>query len=171
MDIEEEISRIKCDCAVSVNVRSSTLTPLMELAQTIKDKGCILEIDAHCRQKEIIDAGAGETLLHNIQELVRWIKRIKETGVVLSVKIRTGIVDDISLVKQIERAGADIVHVDAMIAGNGADLDAIRKIRDSTSLFLIGNNSITDFYMQKICFPGVLMWSLLQEEFWTIHLL
>jgi len=137
---------------VAVNVRGTTIEPLLEAAMIARDAGAILELDAHCRQEEMVSIGVGEALMRDIPRLVDWIGKIKETGVVVSVKIRTNVVDDIVLTRAIESAGADILHVDAMKEGTGADLRMIRNIRDSTKMFLIGNNSITCFKDAKDMF-------------------
>jgi putative methanogenesis marker domain 9 len=100
----------------------------------------------------MLEVGLGEALLHDLPRLSAWISAIKETGVVLSVKVRANVVDDVKLAKLIDKAGADIIHVDAMLEGFGADPDAIKKYRDATRLFLIGNNSVTDFAAAKEMF-------------------
>jgi putative methanogenesis marker domain 9 len=94
----------------------------------------------------------GQALLQDFPRLFSWIKAIKETGVVLSVKVRANVVNDIELARLIDKAGADIVHVDAAMEGFGADLDAILNYRDATRLFLIGNNSVKDFEAAKEMF-------------------
>nr|WP_305891123.1 methanogenesis marker 9 domain-containing protein [Methanolobus chelungpuianus] len=141
--IEEEIGAVKSGAVIGINVRSTSIGPLIEAATAIKNMGAILELDAHCRQEEMTDTGAGQALLNDIPRLTEWISKIRGTGVVLSVKIRGNVVEDIMLVKAIERAGADILHLDAMKAGQGADLKLIKEIRDSTRMFLICNNSVT----------------------------
>ncbi|MGP8319797.1 MAG: methanogenesis marker 9 domain-containing protein [Methanosarcinaceae archaeon] len=148
-------NEIKCmgnNNVVAVNVRSTVIEPLLESARIVRDAGGILELDAHCRQEEMVSIGVGEALMHDIPRLVDWIGKIKETGVVVSVKIRANVVDDIALTKAIDSAGADILHVDAMKEGAGADLRMIRNIRDSTKMFLIGNNSINCFKDAKDMF-------------------
>ncbi|MFP4654801.1 MAG: methanogenesis marker 9 domain-containing protein [Methanohalobium sp.] len=151
--LKDEINNTNTEGAVAANIRSATLEPLLEAAEIIKNADAILELDAHCRQKEMIDIGVGEALMHDIPRLVEWIEKLKETGVILSVKIRANVVDDIELSRKIESAGADILHVDATLEGkNKADLKAIRKIRDSVRMTLIGNNSITEFSDAKDMF-------------------
>ncbi|WP_292465390.1 methanogenesis marker 9 domain-containing protein [Methanolobus sp.] len=142
--IEKEIRSIKNGNTVAVNVRSATIEPLVEAAAIIKDNGAIIELDAHCRQQEMIDIGAGQALVYDIPRLTEWIRRIKDTGAVLSVKIRGNVVESTALARAIESAGADILHLDAMKEGAGADLNLIKEIRDSTRMFLICNNSVTD---------------------------
>ncbi|WP_342304477.1 methanogenesis marker 9 domain-containing protein [Methanolobus sp. ZRKC5] len=150
--IENEIKAVAEGPIVGVNVRSATIEPLIEAAKIVKEAGAILELDAHCRQKEITDIGIGQALLSDLTKLCEWIGKIKETGVVLSVKVRANVVDDIELVKQIEAAGADILHLDAMQEGAGADLKLIKNVRDSTRIFLICNNSVTNIDAAKNMF-------------------
>ena len=150
--LKSEIENTDIAGIVAFNVRSTTIEPLIEAANIIREAGGILELDAHCRQDEMTEIGAGEALMEDLSRLTEWIRLIKETGVVLSVKIRANVVDDEELAKAIENAGADILHVDAMQPGDRADLNAIRKIRDVTRLLLIGNNSIFDFSDAKEMF-------------------
>jgi len=150
--IKREIRAVTSGSAVAVNVRSTTLEPLIEAAKIIKEEGAILELNAHCRQPEMLEAGIGEALLHDLPRLSAWIRAIKETGVVLSIKVRANVVNDIELARLIDKSGADIIHVDAVLEGFGVDLDAILNYRDATRLFLIGNNSITDFEAAKDMF-------------------
>lgn len=150
--IKKEIRAVTSGSAVAVNVRSTTLDPLIEAAKIVKEEGAILELNAHCKQPEMLEAGLGEALLHDLPRLSAWIRAIKETGVVLSVKVRANVVDDIELARLIDKAGADIIHVDAGTEGFGTDLDAILSYRDATRLFLIGNNSVKDFETAKEMF-------------------
>jgi TIM-barrel protein len=150
--IKKEIRAIMSESVVAVNVRSTKLEPLIEAAKLIKEEGAILELNAHCRQPEMLEVGIGEALLHDFPRLSTWIKAIKETGVVLSVKVRSNVVNDIELARLIDKSGADIIHSDASLDDCGADLDAISNYRDATRLFLIGNNSITDFEGAKYMF-------------------
>jgi TIM-barrel protein len=150
--IKREIRAVNTGSAVAVNVRSTTLEPLIEAAKLVKEEGAILELNAHCKQPEMLEAGLGEALLRDLPRLSEWIKAIKETGVVLSVKVRANVVNDVELARLIDKAGADIIHVDAMLEGFGADLDAISNYRDATRLFTIGNNSVTDFAAAKDMF-------------------
>jgi len=150
--IKKEIRAVTSGSAVAVNVRSTTLEPLIEAAKIVKEEGAILELNAHCRQPEMLEAGIGESLLHDLPRLSAWIRAIKETGVVLSVKVRANVVNDTELARLIDKSGADIIHVDAVMEGLGADLDAILNYRDATRLFLIGNNSVTDFEAAKDMF-------------------
>jgi TIM-barrel protein len=124
-----------------VNARSTTLEPLLEIAELIHQKGAILELNAHCRQPEMEAIGAGQCLTRNLPKLVEWIQEIKQTDVPLSVKVRAGVIGDVELAKAIDRAGADVIHIDIMDLGP----TLVKKIRDATTLKIIANNSIVDY--------------------------
>ncbi len=140
--IENELSVMKTtDIAAAVNVRSATLEPMLEIAECVRDRDAILELNAHCRQPEMQAVGVGQRMLSDLDKLERWIRELKQTDVTLIVKVRAGVTDDIVLTKTIDRAGADAVHIDTM--DMGAKL--IKKVRDQTSLKIIANNSIVDY--------------------------
>lgn len=147
--LEEELEAAsRIGTAIAVNVRASSLEPLIEAAKLAKKFNAILEINAHCRQPEMLALGAGEALLKDAQRLCDYIREIKKTGVVLSIKTRANVVNDVELAKAIEKAGADIIHIDAMHP-QGIDIGVIKRVRNSTNLFIIGNNSIVDFESAK----------------------
>src|ERR1035437_8622288 len=124
-----------------INARSTTLEPLIAIAELIHQKGAILELNAHCRQPEMEAVGAGQCLTRDLNKLSEWIREIKQTDVPLSVKVRAGVVADIELAKAIDKAGADAIHVDTMDSGPAL----VKKIRDATALKIIANNSIVAY--------------------------
>ncbi len=128
-----------------INLRGSAPESFSAIAAAIGDK-VVYEIDAHCRQPEMIAAGCGEHFLKNPDELVAIIKALKSHGVTVSVKIRAGVAaDDRILSRILWKAGADILHVDLMDFGPAK----LRQIRNSCPLMLIANNSITSFDKMK----------------------
>ena len=148
--IEEEIKYIKSNTdyhgQVSVNLRSSSPKPIIEISK-IKALD-IIEINAHCRQPELIESGCGQALLENHKNLYDFISEVvKNCKKKVSVKIRANVsgVDNITIAKAINNAGADYIHVDAMKPGyDCADFGVIKSIKSSVDLFIIGNNSIRD---------------------------
>jgi len=86
--LEQELVASKDLTTIAVNVRAASLEPYLQAAQLAKAYGAILEINAHCRQPEMLELGAGEALLRDVPRLCEYIRDIKKTGVVLSVKIR-----------------------------------------------------------------------------------
>lgn len=149
--LKKELKASEGLTSIAVNVRAASLEPFVEAARLAKDSGAILEINAHCRQPEMLELGAGEALLRDVPGLCEYIREIKKTGVVLSVKTRANVVNDVELAKAIEKAGADIIHIDAMHQ-DGMDVGVIKRVRNFTDLFIIGNNSVVDFESAKEMF-------------------
>ncbi|MBZ3936018.1 methanogenesis marker 9 domain-containing protein [Methanimicrococcus blatticola] len=148
IQIENEIDAVKAqmpETVPAISVRSATLEPLLKAAELIKSKNAIMELDIHCRQPEFTERGLGQALLKETQSLAETIQKIKETGVILSVKFRTNVVTPEMAAEFFDVAGADIIHADAMIEGKGADLEAIAEIRNATRKLVIANNSVDDF--------------------------
>lgn len=128
-----------------INIRASDVDSLVTLVTAVGDVA-IYEIDAHCRQQPMIDAGCGEYLLTNPQKLLSYVQSLKIHGVLVSVKIRAGVAqNDAELVRLLWKAGADIIHVDLMDFG----IKKLRDIRNSCNSIIIANNGITDFEKAK----------------------
>lgn len=156
-DIKEEniISAIKKEAVlikkswngiVSANLRSTSPKNIVKVSKLPEID--VVEINAHCRQPEIIDIGCGQALLYEPEILYDYTKKVvKSAESKVSVKIRANIknVDGVEISKIIQEAGADFLHVDAMKPGyDYADYDLIKSIKENTEIFLIGNNSICD---------------------------
>lgn len=143
--IESELKKVSGKgVAIGINVRATSTEPFLRAAELAKKYGAIMEINAHCRQEELVALGIGEAMLKDRISLARLVSEAKKTGAVISLKMRSGVVDDVKLCRTLEKAGLDIIHVDA-VGIRGANLNVIKKIRDSTSLFIIGNNSIVSY--------------------------
>ena len=97
--LEAELEATKGFTTVAVNVRAASLEPFLEAARLAKKFDAILEINAHCRQPEMTKLGVGEALLKDIPRLCEYAREIKKTGVVLSVKTRANVVDDVELAR------------------------------------------------------------------------
>jgi TIM-barrel protein len=84
--LKNELEATKGITTIAVNVRAASLEPYVHAAALAKKFGAILEINAHCRQPEMTALGAGEALLKDVPRLCEYIREIKKTGVVLSLK-------------------------------------------------------------------------------------
>jgi TIM-barrel protein len=131
---------------VSVNLRSSSPNPIIEISRI---SGLdVVEINAHCRQKELVESGCGQALLNDPENLRDFTSKVvKNCKKKVSVKIRANVpgVDNLKVAMAVNDAGADYIHVDAMKPGfNCADYSAIESIREKVDIFIIGNNSIRD---------------------------
>ena len=122
-----------------VNVRTTSLGPLREVAAVCADHDAVVEVNAHCRQDEMCAAGAGETLLRDVDRLCEQVRAASEQGAPVSVKVRAEVegVHLPVLAQAVERAGADAVHVDAMDSRR-----VVRDVVDATDLFVVANNGI-----------------------------
>jgi len=143
--VEELTSQVakfeKSDVIPGINLRGSSPASFRAIARAIGDS-VVYEIDAHCRQPAMIEAGSGEYFLRHPDELVLAVRALKEEGVTVSVKIRAGVADDDrKIAEALWKAGADILHIDLMDFGSAK----LRQIRNSCPLMLIANNSINTF--------------------------
>ncbi|MCX6691990.1 MAG: methanogenesis marker 9 domain-containing protein [Methanoregula sp.] len=148
-ELGTQIRKMKgSDVVFGLNLRGSTPESYRTIAESLGDK-VVYEIDAHCRQKPLIEAGCGEHYLHNPKELVEVVKALKSAHVTVSVKIRAGVAaDDRLLSRKLWGAGADILHIDLMDYGHAK----LRQIRNSCPCMLIANNSINTFDTAKEMF-------------------
>lgn len=140
--LEREVDALgRSDVVLGINLRGSTPAAYVEVARALEDR-VVYEIDAHCRQPAMIEAGCGEHLLKHPAELMEIVRALKSADVTVSVKVRAGVAaDDRDLARAVWKAGADILHVDLMDYGHAK----VRQIRNASPLTLIANNSINTF--------------------------
>jgi tRNA-dihydrouridine synthase B len=148
-ELASQIRKLKgTDIVLGMNLRGSAPESFHDIAQALGDR-VVYEIDAHCRQKPMIDAGCGEHLLSHPEKLFAIVRTLKKSGVTVSVKMRAGVSDDDRLLaKKLWSAGADILHIDLMDFGTAK----LRQIRNICPLMLIANNSISSFDTAKEMF-------------------
>lgn len=138
--IDEELAELAAvEIQPGFNVRTATLDPLVDVADVCRDRGAILEVNAHCRQDEICAVGGGESLLRHTARLCEQVETASERGVDVSVKVRTEVpgVDLASLSREIEAAGAEYVHVDAMDSE-----PVVADVARASDLTVIANNEV-----------------------------
>ena len=137
-DIKSELETL-CDknVVLGVNLRGISPDSYLTAAECL-GKDIIIEIDAHCRQIPMMQAGAGETLLSDIPRLTSIVSTLHANGFCVSVKWRAGIIDDANLATVLWKAGTDILHLDCMDFGS----EKVREIRNACPLTIIGNNGV-----------------------------
>ncbi len=123
------------------NVRAVETDAIRRVASVCADHHAVVEVNAHCRQTEMCDAGAGQSLLRDAARLREQVAAANETGAHVSVKLRTEVpgVDLPSLAADLDGAGADVLHVDAMDSEG-----VIGEVVEATSCFVIANNEVRD---------------------------
>lgn len=127
-----------CPMLVALNVRSATLRGFLRAARIARAHGALVEINAHCRQPEMLDIGCGESLLADPDKLEDCVRAVKSLGVTVGVKGRFEIktTDPVRNLNRAAEAGADFLHVDAM--------DSEPLIRNLRAPFIIANNGIRE---------------------------
>jgi tRNA-dihydrouridine synthase B len=148
-ELQRQVELLKdSDVITGLNLRGSSPESYQSIAEKLGE-GIVYEIDAHCRQPAMIEAGCGEYLLHHPDRLAETIEALKSAGVTVSVKIRAGVnKNDRDLGRCFWKSGADIIHVDLMDFGYAK----IRQLRNTNPLLLIANNSINTFDRMKDMF-------------------
>lgn len=158
--ISSEVSSIKIihkNVKVSANVRATTPQPIIDVGNI--NNLDIVEINCHCRQNEITNIGCGQEMLKrdDLQEFIS--KIVDNVSSEVSVKIRANVdgIDTLEIVKLIEDAGADYIHIDAMKKGvSEADWDLLQEICDNVNIKVIGNNSVnSEGNLEKMISTGV----------------
>ncbi|MDY7083232.1 MAG: tRNA-dihydrouridine synthase [Halobacteria archaeon] len=137
--VRREFEKIDEDTVRGVNVRSSTLDGLLEVGRVVEEFDGVLEINAHCRQNEMVEVGCGHALMRDVERLEKWVRSLDtELDVVIGLKTRARVVgDDAQLARGFEDAGGDVIHVDCMDSPGVID-----EINDATDLVIIGNNGV-----------------------------
>ncbi|MFB6113168.1 MAG: tRNA-dihydrouridine synthase [Halodesulfurarchaeum sp.] len=140
--VDRELSFLsEVSIRTGINVRTRTPGPLERVADICAEHDALLEINAHCRQEEMCAVGAGESLLSDVDRLESQVRTAVSRGATVSVKVRCEVpgVDLPAVCRRVERAGADVIHVDAM------DSEwVLGDIDEKTDAFLIGNNGVRD---------------------------
>jgi len=136
------------DQAIFVSLRFSDTNSVHEIANELSEVSLspfVIEINAHCRQREIRSLGAGQSLLERPEKIEEAIKYLKEKDFLVSVKTRSPGLDCRKFAKQLVHWGGDIFHLDAYIPGtDGPDISLISQATSVDDILIIGNNSINN---------------------------
>ncbi|MBU7004712.1 MAG: hypothetical protein HXS50_04040 [Theionarchaea archaeon] len=142
--IERYASQVRATGALIVlNLRFTDPISLGELCR--QTEGCVdlVELNAHCRQPELLSVGAGEALLSDRDRLLEAV-RIASGRLPTILKVRARSMDP-GLPGMVRDSGGIGIHLDLMVPGEArADLDLLRRIRGDTDMLIIGNNSVVD---------------------------
>lgn len=124
---------------VCVNIRSASLERYLKASEIIAGFGAVVEINAHCRQKEMVSIGAGESLLKDLEKLKLVNDTLREIGITPIVKFRGNVISEREILEEVQ---PEAVHIDAYKEGEkGFDFDVFERIADF-GCFKIGNNSV-----------------------------
>ena len=126
-ELKKQVALLEKSTVITgLNLRGSNPESFRVIAKALGDS-VVYEIDAHCRQPEMIAAGCGEHFLNKPGDLLAVVRALKSEGVTVSVKIRAGVAaDDRVLARKLWEGGADILHIDLMDFG----APKLRQIRE-----------------------------------------
>jgi len=108
----------------------------------------IIDINFGCPVRKVIRIGAGSCLLREPSAMGEIVRAVKETGAVVSAKIRAGYsaVNIEKTIPILDKAGADIIILHPRLAtqmfAGTADWSLVPRAREMTGRILIGNGDI-----------------------------
>ncbi|MEE9411271.1 MAG: tRNA-dihydrouridine synthase [Candidatus Heimdallarchaeota archaeon] len=132
---------------IAANVRLIKIDEISKLwLSLLVEKVDFIELNVHCRQKEILEIGGGQDIvqelkiLENLLQTLHTILEPEKLGIKLrgiTIKNRDKLVD------LLETFEIQFLHIDAMIPGeNKSDIQLINDFAKSTNIPIIGNNSV-----------------------------
>ncbi len=138
--LEENIVKAQESKAlVCVNLRSATVEGYITASKIIADFKAVVEINAHCRQKEMVEIGAGQYLLADLQKLSHVVDSLRASGVEPIIKFRGNVIPEKEVLEKVQ---PHFIHIDAYREGEkGFDFTIFEKIAHF-DCFKIGNNSV-----------------------------
>jgi len=128
---------------ICLNLRFAQPNAIGELCSAVRESVDLVELNAHCRQPEFVSAGSGEGLLGDPGRMLEAVT-IASSHIPTTVKLRARKMVP-ELPGMIEDSGGVGLHLDLMVPGEQrADLELLGRVRNSTDLMIIGNNSVAD---------------------------
>jgi TIM-barrel protein len=137
--LNEQLSQAsELDCVVGANVRAVDPESIHRAGERCAAHGALLEINAHCRQKEMVNLGCGQQLIRDKTRLRDYVQAGAESEATVSLKGRFEVegADPVRVLNRAVEWGVDCLHVDAM--------DSEPLIDRLKAPFLIANNGVRD---------------------------
>ncbi|MHA2073923.1 MAG: hypothetical protein ACW97X_04845 [Candidatus Hodarchaeales archaeon] len=150
-EIFQEARKIKQFSRLFINLRINNHLNAKSFANELADFSGndlpTIEINAHCRQEEIMYLGGGQSLLRRMKELIKIIKVFQAKDFNVSVKIRGNAIPPHEILPLIDSWHVNYFHIDSYKAGKeGTDLELLSLYSNAINTPIIGNNSIVDFH-------------------------
>ncbi|NPA62205.1 MAG: hypothetical protein GXN95_01470 [Methanococci archaeon] len=131
---------------VSVNVRFFDIEEAYERLEVIAKHADVIEVNCHCRQREITSLGLGQELMRDVKRLERFLNEMNLLDVPIFLKIRLNYIPIDKLIKNLDVVKDYFtgLHVDCFYPGRPyADLSSLEILSDHfKDKVIIGNNSV-----------------------------
>ena len=146
---------------IGIQIFGSDPDVMAETASELSEYADIIDINMGCPANKIVKNGEGSAVMKNLrlaEEIIT--KVVRASRVPVTVKMRKGWddthVNAVELAKIAESSGAKLITVhgrtrEDMYSGE-ADLDIIKKVKDSVRIPVIGNGDITSSEKAKRMF-------------------
>ncbi|WP_456472840.1 MJ0144 family RNA dihydrouridine synthase-like protein [Methanocaldococcus sp.] len=149
--IVNEIKKI--DGIVSVNVRFLDIDEAYDKLKIIAKYADIIELNCHCRQREITSLGIGQELMKNKELLKKFLISMEKLKVLKFLKIRLNYISIRELIDNLNgvREYFDGLHVDCYYPNKDyPDIESLKILREEfKDKIIIGNNSINSLERAK----------------------
>ncbi|MBO5005180.1 MAG: tRNA dihydrouridine synthase DusB [Clostridia bacterium] len=136
---------------IAVQIFGSDVEAMVYATKYLQDKADIIDINMGCPAPKVVKNGDGSKLLLNLDLVGEIVTAVVEASdIPVTVKIRKGWNDENIVAKEvakiIEKAGASAITIhgrtrEEFYSGK-ADLDIIRKVKESINIPCIGNGDI-----------------------------
>ncbi len=147
-EIVREVNKIQFFPRLIINIRVSSSKETRKFARDFSDlleERPIIEINAHCRQDEILLKGGGQGLLQRFEVLTEIIEALRFSDFKISLKIRGNAVNSDLFIPKVNQWYIDFLHIDSYKIGEkGTDLTLLQHYARKVNSPLIGNNSVVD---------------------------
>lgn len=142
--VNPQLDRLeKFNIPVFLNVRFVDPSSVLNFLEQLDfNEHLVLELNAHCRQPEVVAVDAGQALMRN-KSLLRKLMSHLPPRQVIGLKIRGNDPNAVQFAELFGQLGGDVLHVDAYKAGKeGIATDLLKEVRSVFPYCLIGNNSV-----------------------------
>lgn len=149
---------------IVMQIFGSEPTNMKEAARRLEklDKCDIIDINAGCPAKDIINTGSGSALLKDTKKLKDIVRSVVDSvSLPVSVKLRLGFnkkIDIAGLAKELENIGVKAITIHGRTKRQGysgkADWESIKEAKKKVNIPLIGNGDIREptqarFYLEN----------------------
>lgn len=137
----------KKDSPLGVQITGKEVKHFAKVIPALRDYD-VVDLNCGCPGHLTIDHGSGSYLLNDPDKIAHIIQVLKDSGLVVSAKIRLGYKkhNALEVAKKIERAGADALTVHARLASEGRGVKAnwswFTKLKKHIGIPLVGNGDV-----------------------------